>query len=74
MTELCQEIILAEFARSLRQLCEHSQPELLPDTMLDDLPGIDSLRLLQAVAYWNNIFGLRSMLSRSTTCPVCRTY
>jgi acyl carrier protein len=56
MTELCQEIILAELARSLRQICEQSQPELHPATMLDDLPGIDSLRLLQAVAYLEQHF------------------
>jgi acyl carrier protein len=50
MTELRQEIILAALARSLQRICEHSHPELRPDTMLDELPGINSLRLLQVVA------------------------
>jgi acyl carrier protein len=56
MTELRQEIILAELARSLRRICEQSQPEVRADTRLDDLPGIDSLRLLQAVAYLEQHF------------------
>ena len=50
MTVLRQELILAELARSLRRICEHSLPGLRADTVLEGLPGIDSLRLLQAVA------------------------
>ncbi|MGD0430039.1 MAG: acyl carrier protein [Acetobacteraceae bacterium] len=56
MTELSQDIILAELARSLRRICELSQPELRADMVLGDLPGINSLRLLQAVAYLEQYF------------------
>jgi acyl carrier protein len=56
MTELRQDIILTELARSLRRICEHTQPELRADSMLEDLPGINSLRLLQAVAHLEQHF------------------
>ena len=54
--DLHQEVIFAELARLLRRVCEHSQPGLSPATMLEDLPGIDSLRLLQAVAQLEEFF------------------
>lgn len=43
----------AEFstvATALRKLCEDPLPDLSPDTYLDELPGMDSLRMLHAIA------------------------
>jgi len=42
--------ILDVLARLLGRLCEQDDPSLSPDMLLEDIPGIDSLRLLQAVA------------------------
>ena len=43
----------AEFttvAAALRKLCHDPLPDLSPDTYLDELPGMDSLRMLHAIA------------------------
>jgi acyl carrier protein len=48
--------ILGEFTNLLRRICEHDEMELAADTLLDDIPGIDSLRLLQAVAHLEDHF------------------
>jgi acyl carrier protein len=56
MKELSQNLILLELARSLGQICEHSLEELHAGTVLEDIPGIDSLRLLQAVAHLEHHF------------------
>jgi acyl carrier protein len=43
----------AEFvtvAAALRKLCQDPLPDLSPDTYLDELPGMDSLRMLHAIA------------------------
>ncbi len=45
------EFVLAELTRFLRHLCESEEIELTTDTLLDDIPGMDSLRILQAVAH-----------------------
>jgi acyl carrier protein len=44
------ETILGAFSGVLSRLCEQAQLEVSPDMLLADIPGIDSLRLLQAVA------------------------
>ena len=40
----------ATVAAALRKLCQDPLPELSPDTFLDELPGMDSLRMLHAIA------------------------
>ena len=40
----------------LSRLCEHTPMTLSPDMLLEDIPGIDSLRLLQAVALMEEHF------------------
>jgi acyl carrier protein len=37
-------------AAALRKLCQDPLPGLSPDTYLDELPGMDSLRMLHAIA------------------------
>jgi acyl carrier protein len=48
--------VLGELTTLLRRLCEHDDMELTADTWIDDIPGIDSLRLLQAVAHLEEHF------------------
>jgi acyl carrier protein len=48
--------VLAELTRLLTRICEHDQAGLSADTTLDEIPGIDSLRLLQAVAHLEERF------------------
>jgi acyl carrier protein len=43
-------------SRLLRRVCEQERMTLSPDTPLEDIPGIDSLRLLQAVALMEEHF------------------
>jgi len=52
------DLILSELSRSLVKICEHDPVGLKADTMLEDIPGIDSLRLLQAVAHLEECFGV----------------
>jgi len=40
----------ATVAAALRKLCQDPLPGLTPDTYLDELPGMDSLRMLHAIA------------------------
>ena len=40
----------ATLAGLLRRLCEDPLPGLAPETLLVDIPGLDSIRLLEAVA------------------------
>lgn len=40
----------------LSRLCEQEPMTLLPDMLLEDIPGLDSLRLLQAVALMEEHF------------------
>ena len=40
----------------LSRLCEQAPLTLLPDMLLEEIPGIDSLRLLQAVALMEEHF------------------
>ncbi len=47
---LSQTVVLSAFADLLAQVCEQTPFDLRPDTALADIPGIDSLRLLQAIA------------------------
>jgi acyl carrier protein len=51
-----REAILGEFTKLLRRICEHDEMEIAAGTLLDDIPGIDSLRLLQAVAHLEDHF------------------
>ncbi len=48
--DLNQAGVLAAFAAMLAQICEQARLDLRLDTVLIDIPGIDSLRLLQAIA------------------------
>jgi acyl carrier protein len=48
--------VLAELTRLLTRICKHDQPGLSAETMLDEIPGIDSLRLLQVVAHLEERF------------------
>jgi acyl carrier protein len=50
--------ILVELTRLLSRICEHEQTHLSGSTLLEDVPGIDSLRLLQAVASLEEHFGV----------------
>jgi acyl carrier protein len=50
------EVIVAELTRLLRRLCQDEQLELTVDMPLDAVPGIDSLRLLLAVAHLEEHF------------------
>ncbi len=44
------DVILTVLTNILRRLCELDRLELSPDMPLVDIPGIDSLRILQTVA------------------------
>jgi acyl carrier protein len=50
--------ILIELGTLLRRICAHEMPDLTPDTPLDEIPGIDSLRLLQAIAHLEEHFNV----------------
>ena len=50
------EAVLAQLTKLLTRICEHDQVGLSAETMLDEIPGIDSLRLLQAVAHLEEHF------------------
>jgi acyl carrier protein len=45
-------------AATLRRLCQDPLPELTPDTHLDELPGMDSLRVLHVIALIEEQFGI----------------
>jgi acyl carrier protein len=50
-----------EFAAAvaiLRRLCRDPLPDLTPDTRLDELPGMDSLRVLHVIAMMEEQFGV----------------
>lgn len=47
---LSPDAVLAELTRLLVQLCVQPRLDLTRDTLLADIPGLDSLRLIQAVA------------------------
>ena len=42
----------------LRRLCEQPLPELAPDTALAEIDGLDSVRLLEAVALLEEAMGV----------------
>lgn len=42
---------------TLRRVCQHPLPALSPDTYLDELPGMDSLRVLHLIAALEEQFG-----------------
>jgi acyl carrier protein len=45
-------------AAALRSICQNPLPELTPETHLDELPGMDSLRVLHVVAMMEERFGV----------------
>ena len=49
---------LAAVAASLRKLCRDPLSDLTADTYLDELPGMDSLRVLHAIAMIEEQFGV----------------
>jgi acyl carrier protein len=52
------ELVLCELTRLLRRICECESLVLTPATELEDIPGIDSLRLLGAVAHLEEYFSV----------------
>jgi acyl carrier protein len=44
------DVEFATVAAALRKLCHDPLPDLSPETYLDELPGMDSLRMLHAIA------------------------
>jgi acyl carrier protein len=46
-------------AAIFRRVCQHPLPELSPDTYLDELPGMDSLRVLHVIAALEEQFGVQ---------------
>ena len=45
-------------AAILRRVSQQPLPELAPDTYLDEIPGMDSLRVLHVVAMMEEEFGV----------------
>ena len=45
-------------AATVRKVCQQALPGLAPDTYLDELPGMDSLRVLHVVATVEEQFGV----------------
>jgi acyl carrier protein len=45
-------------AAAVRKICQHPLPGLAPETYLDELPGMDSLRVLHVVAMMEEQFGV----------------
>jgi acyl carrier protein len=50
--------VLTALSDLLSRLCEQPQLNLSPEMALEDVPGLDSLRLLQAVALLEERFGV----------------
>jgi acyl carrier protein len=50
MPDHLAEAEFAAVAAALRRLCQDPLPDLAPDTRLDELPGMDSLRVLHVIA------------------------
>ncbi len=50
--------VLAELQNLLRRICEQDRLDLAPETRLDTIPGLDSLRLLQSVAHLEDHFNV----------------
>jgi acyl carrier protein len=48
--------VFVELTALLSRICQHEQTDLSAGTLLEDIPGIDSLRLLQAVAHLEDVF------------------
>jgi acyl carrier protein len=46
-------------AATFRRVCQHPLPELSPDMYLDELPGMDSLRVLHVIAALEEQFGVQ---------------
>jgi len=53
-----EEIAFDAVAAALRSICQNPLPGLSPDTHLDELPGLDSLRLLHVVAMMEEQYGV----------------
>ena len=56
MTAPRSDIVLAELTRLLTRICEHDQSGLSQSVKIEDIPGIDSLRVLQAIAHLEEEF------------------
>jgi acyl carrier protein len=50
--------VFGTVAATFRHVCQHPLPELSPDTYLDELPGMDSLRVLHLIAALEEQFGV----------------
>ncbi len=55
---LASDADFAALAAALRRLCQDPLADLAPDTRLDELPGMDSLRVLHVVAMMEEQFGV----------------
>jgi len=52
------EIAFDAVAAAVRKVCQDPLPDLAPDTYLDELPNMDSLRVLHVVAMMEEQFGI----------------
>jgi acyl carrier protein len=52
------QIALDALATILRRVSQQPLPDLTPDTYLDEIPGMDSLRVLHVVAMMEEEFGV----------------
>ncbi len=50
------EAVFAALAPILRRLCQNRLTGLAPETILEELPGLDSLRLIEAMALLEDRF------------------
>lgn len=50
--------MFAALAQLLRRLCQERLVDLRPETRLDEVAGLDSLRLIEAVAQLEERFGV----------------
>jgi acyl carrier protein len=58
LTPESSEADFAAVAVSLRKLCQDPLTDLTAETYLDELPGMDSLRVLHAIAMIEEQFGV----------------
>jgi acyl carrier protein len=58
MADIDRQAILMAFTGQLRRVCECEDIVVSPDTNLEAIPQIDSLRLLLAIAHLEQQFGV----------------
>jgi acyl carrier protein len=55
---MTEQVTFDAVASALRGICQNPLPDLTPETYLDELPGMDSLRVLHVVAMMEEQFGV----------------